>query len=133
LAKALKGLEPATTDYSTAPYVEAFNWSTVLETLKTSIEAERGFHWEEQFFYIVVFRSQIRPAIDSGYLGARDQASHAEATESGGLLKYWFGYPDKNKRNLATCLLLPILKHHIDQLTTCKAFGEKRVMQVLGA
>lgn len=30
--------------------------------------------------------------------------SHAEATQSGGLLKYWFGVPDTEGRNLATCV-----------------------------
>jgi len=32
-----------------------------------------------------------------------DEGSHAEATKSGGLLKYWFGMPDEDGRNLATC------------------------------
>jgi len=33
-----------------------------------------------------------------------DKAAHAEAIKSGGLLKYWFGIPDENRRNLATCI-----------------------------
>jgi hypothetical protein len=32
-----------------------------------------------------------------------DYESHAEACESGGLLKYWFGKADGERRNLATC------------------------------
>jgi hypothetical protein len=37
-----------------------------------------------------------------------DYESHREACESGGLLKYWFGGPSEERRNLATCKHLDI-------------------------
>lgn len=55
-------------------------------------------------FYIVVFRSRIPPTTVYADLGVLDKAAHAEATKSGGFLKYWFGSPDSEGRNLATCV-----------------------------
>jgi len=109
LATALTRLEPVGDNYATIPYVDGFNWSTVLTALQSSVENVREFNWEEQSFYIVVFRSQLRPDIDRSHLGQLDQAAHAEAMASGGFLKYWFGHPDANRRNLATCMFRPIL------------------------
>ena len=103
LAAALTVLKVIRPDYATAPYISAFNWSEVLERLKLSLKINTGYQWQEQFFYIVVFRSQIPPSTDRSHLGSLDEAAHAEAMKSGGLLKYWFGVPDENGRNLATC------------------------------
>ena len=97
----LKAIRP---DYATASYTSAFNWSEVLECLKSLLKANVGYQWKEQFFYIVVFRSQIPPSTDRSHLLSLDELSHAEAMQSGGLLKYWFGVPDENGRNLATCM-----------------------------
>ena len=102
LAKALTALQSVREDYATAPYHQSFNWDGVIERLKSLLELS-GHQWTHQHFYIVVFRSQIPPTTDRTHLGELDQRSHAEATESGGLLKYWFGLPDKNGRTLATC------------------------------
>ena len=103
LSTALTVLKAVRPDYATAPYISAFNWSEVLERLKLSLKANAGYQWKEQFFYIVVFRSQIPPSTDRSHLDSLDEAAHAEAMKSGGLLKYWFGEPDENGRNLATC------------------------------
>jgi len=103
LAKALNKLICLRKDYATAPYVESFNWSEIIDGLRKLVQ-EDGFAWKEQPFYIVVFRSRILPETDRADLGALDKAAHAEAMESGGLLKYWFGTPDENGRNLATCV-----------------------------
>jgi len=51
----------------------------------------------------VVFRSQVLASTDPTHLAVLDERSHAEAMNSGGLLKYWFGIPDGGHRNLATC------------------------------
>lgn len=59
---------------------------------------------------IVVFRSQVPPTTSRHALGELDQRSHAEAMKSGGLLKYWFGMPDADGRNLATCTLTFFLR-----------------------
>ena len=102
LAKALTVLEPVLDDYATALYIEAFNWGAVVKTLRDLVREQR-YAWKGLHFYLVVFRSQVPPTTDRKHLGKLDQDSHAEATESGGLLKYWFGLPDNNGRNLATC------------------------------
>ena len=86
LAKALVGLTCLRTDYATAPYVETFNWPEVVNSLK-NMASMSAFTWKEQFFYIVVFRSQIPPTTVYADLGVLDKAAHAEATESGGFLK----------------------------------------------
>ena len=103
LAKALTLFKQVRHDYATAPYAESFNWAHVIGFLRTLVEAECTYDWEQQSFYIIVFRSQLPPATDRTHLAKLDRLSHAEAMESGGLLKYWFGVPDANGRNLATC------------------------------
>lgn len=103
LAKALVGLKCLRDDYATAPYVEIFNWTEVIDSLR-KLAAASNFSWKERGFYIVVFRSRIPPTTAYSDLGVLDKAAHAEATKSGGFLKYWFGSPDQNGRNLATCV-----------------------------
>lgn len=104
IANALTVLQAVREDYATAPYHQSFNWDAVIGRLKSLIELS-NYQWKRQHFYIVVFRSQIPPTTDRVYLGGLDQQSHAEATKSGGLLKYWFGVPDEKGKNLATCTL----------------------------
>lgn len=118
LAWALRGLRSVREDYATAPYVDIFNWTEVIATLRQLV-AEKRQTWIEQTFYIVVFRSQIPPTTDYTHLGVLDKEAHAEAMKSGGFLKsvhtslynvgidvnrYWFGSPDCFGRNLATCV-----------------------------
>ena len=102
LAKALRVLQPTSESYATTPYKNAFNWPLVIDNLRLLARASRA-EWVEQSFYIVVFRSQVPPTTDRAHLAELDRISHIEATKSGGLLKYWFGVPDANGRNLATC------------------------------
>ena len=64
---------------------------------------QEDHQWPHQSFYIVVFRSRIPPTTSRLQLGELDERAHAEAMQSGGLLKYWFGVPDGEGRNLATC------------------------------
>ena len=87
LAKALTRLKCLRPDYATAPYVDIFNWDEVVEIVRESA-LEIGFKWNETSFYIVAFRSQIPPTTVYEDLGALDKAAHAEATASGGFLKY---------------------------------------------
>ena len=105
LAKALTSFEQVRHDYATAPYAESFNWAHVIEVLRALVDKECAYSWEQQSFYIIVFRSRLPPATDRTHLANLDRLSHAGATQSGGLLKYWFGVPDVNGRNLATCKL----------------------------
>ncbi|KAI9814396.1 MAG: hypothetical protein M1827_003252 [Pycnora praestabilis] len=103
LARALTVMKPVRKDYATAPYVQTFNWDAVVHMTKDIADSE-SYEWKAQSFYVVVFRSQVPPATDRFHLGELDEKAHEEAMESGGLLKYWFGVPDSNGRNLATCV-----------------------------
>ena len=105
LAHALTTLQALAPNYATAPYISAFNWPAVIHTLR-SLANSQAYTWEHQHFYIVVFRSRIPSTTNRIHLGELDQRAHAEATKSGGLLKYWFGVPDAEGRNMATCKLL---------------------------
>ncbi|KAK7420111.1 hypothetical protein QQX98_002974 [Neonectria punicea] len=103
LARGLTRLQVLREDYATAPYVESFNWPEVISEVKRlAKESDKGF--KETSFYIVAFRSQIKTSTEYADLGRLDQAAHAEAVASGGFLKYWFGEPDSDLRNLATCI-----------------------------
>ncbi|KAG5933024.1 hypothetical protein E4U53_001122 [Claviceps sorghi] len=103
LARALSRLRAVREDYATASYKESFNWPEVFHELR-QIVANSGKEFKETSFYVVAFRSQIKPSTDYSHLGDLDKAAHAEAIASGGFLKYWFGSPDNELRNLATCL-----------------------------
>lgn len=104
LTLALTHLKPTTSSYATTPYRDALNWPTVFENLK-SISASHNHTWTSTTFYVVEFRSQLKANIDRELLFHLDKESHREATESGGLLKYWYGSTgdDVDGKNLATC------------------------------
>lgn len=107
-AKALTHLKPTRPDYATANYVDSLNFDEVLASLRNLIKVEqthgdRTFQWKRWSFYVVVFRSVLKPDIDNDRLYLLDAKSHQEATESGGLLKYWFGKCSDERKNLATC------------------------------
>ncbi|KAI9737973.1 MAG: hypothetical protein M1834_009343 [Cirrosporium novae-zelandiae] len=102
LAKALTALKPIRPDYATASYESSFNWEEVFSTLAQLASTEQ-YAWQEQIFYVVIFRSRLKPTIDLSRLMELDSKSHEEATISGGLLKYWFGNVDDENQNLATC------------------------------
>lgn len=107
LARALTYMEPTTPAYATTPYHKAFNWPSVMTQLRTYIESEypsSTYTFPETSYYVIVFRSQVLVKTDRVHLGLLDEEAHKEAVESGGLLKYWFGTPDADSRNLATCL-----------------------------
>ncbi|PVH74750.1 hypothetical protein DL98DRAFT_519082 [Cadophora sp. DSE1049] len=103
LAKALVDLKFIRDDHRTAPYVDSFNWPEVIDSVRKLAQAS-DFKWKTTDFYIVVFRSRIPPTTVYADLGLLDKAAHAEATESGGFLKYIFSCPDADGRNLATCV-----------------------------
>lgn len=86
LSQALLELKAVRNDYSTAPYGESFNWKDVIQRVR-ELAAERGHGFKETSWYIVAFRSQIKPTTAYPDLGALDKAAHAEAMASGGFLK----------------------------------------------
>lgn len=102
LALALTQLTAATTDYALVKYEDAFDWTRLMSTLK-SLATSEGYTWTRQEFYVVEFRSKLYQDIDRDLLFKLDKESHAEATQAGGLLKYWYGVPNHERRNLATC------------------------------
>ncbi|KAI3331594.1 hypothetical protein HD806DRAFT_165031 [Xylariaceae sp. AK1471] len=103
LAQALVHLKCLRPDYATAPYIDIFNWGEVMEQVKR-LAQQKEHTWKDSSFFVVAFRSQIPPTTVYEDLGVLDKAAHAEATASGGFLKYWFGSPDKEGKNLATCV-----------------------------
>ncbi|KAJ2969520.1 hypothetical protein NQ176_g8618 [Zarea fungicola] len=103
LAKALSILDATRDDYAIAPYTESFNWTDVQARLKTLVRIY-GQEYKDSSFYIVAFRSQIKPSTEYSHLGDLDKPAHREAIESGGFLRYWFGELDSDLRNLATCV-----------------------------
>jgi hypothetical protein len=102
MALALSSLSPARPDYATAAYQQAFDWDQVVAFLAT-LAREQRITWKKQSFYVVEFRSKLKENIDNDRLYLLDKQSHMEATASGGLLKYWYGIPDSDRYNLATC------------------------------
>ncbi|CAK7215923.1 hypothetical protein SBRCBS47491_002653 [Sporothrix bragantina] len=106
LARALTVFDKVRDDYATAPYIESFNFSAVIDELRRlRSQSETPLApWDRRDYFVVAFRSQIPPTTDYGDLSSLDKAAHREATDSGGLLRYWFHLPDANGRNLATCL-----------------------------
>ncbi|KAL2872086.1 uncharacterized protein BJX67DRAFT_376930 [Aspergillus lucknowensis] len=103
LALALTILAPIRTDYATAPYLESFNWPAVFAKVHELARAEEH-RWTRQSFYVVAFRSILRADANGDRLHLLDERSHAEAVQSGGLLKYWFGVKNERRENLATCV-----------------------------
>lgn len=87
LAKALSTLDATREDYAIASYNESFNWEDVIARLR-SLVSVYGQRYQDATFYIVAFRSQIKPSTDYSHLGELDKAAHLEAVESGGFLKY---------------------------------------------
>ncbi|KAL8866891.1 MAG: hypothetical protein Q9174_006016, partial [Haloplaca sp. 1 TL-2023] len=125
LARALSLLSPTTTAYATVPYASAFNWDAVFYWLAAAAKAD-SFAWKEQDFYIVIFRSQVPASTDRSHLAALDKRAHAEAMQgTNGLLKYWFGVPDSDGRNLATC----IWRHRADASVGSSGDGHKAAMR----
>lgn len=102
LSLALTRLAPTRTDYATASYEESFNWDDIRTTIGLLSDAARH-QWRQKEYHVVIFRSKLRKDFDAPLLWDLDRESHREATESGGLLKYWFGSTDSDNRNLATC------------------------------
>lgn len=86
LARALAVMHATREDYATAPYVESFNWEEIITELRRLV-AESGNGFKETSFYVVAFRSQIKPSTDYSHLGELDKYAHAEAVASGGFLK----------------------------------------------
>lgn len=102
LAIALTKLKLRTSKYAIVRYEDALDLDELLKELQKLVK-EADVAWKHQDFYVVEFRSQLKQNINSMLLFKLDKESHREANISGGLLKYWFGEADTDRRNLATC------------------------------
>lgn len=99
-------------DYAVGKYQESFPF----EHLTKLLPADVTLHcvaFRSRLFDHVNMSSQMRQQLSD-----LDEASHSEANKSGGLLKYWFGIPDAQGNNLATCVWLT--KGHADRATVHK-------------
>ena len=102
MAIALQELSAARDDYAVCSYSEAFWWDRVVERIR-HFSRQTSLNWVRREYYVVEFRSKVKEDINVELLYRLDKESHAEAMQSGGLLKYWYGKPDESRRNLATC------------------------------
>lgn len=101
-ALALSHLRLATPDYAVVRYEDVFDFDALMSKLR-SLANQAGVQWMRQDFYVVEFRSKLKHEYDGDRLAYLDKESHKEAVASGGLLKYWFGVPNVDQQNLATC------------------------------
>jgi hypothetical protein len=85
-------LVPVRAGYQTAPVLEAFNWSYTL----SDIESGR--------WYLIVFRSLRYPDVDNDVLTHYDDIAFSEAMRAGGLLRYYKGAMDRERRCLSLCV-----------------------------
>lgn len=122
-ALALMSLRNLGDHYRQSSYETALNWAEVKVKLQALAE-DAGIVWKAQNFYVVEFRSTLKENIDVPLLYRLDKQSHQEAAESGGLLKYWYGTPDSERRNLATCECLCWVRQ--TPLTSIQACGGTR-------
>ncbi|MDT4947170.1 MAG: hypothetical protein QOH14_3903 [Pseudonocardiales bacterium] len=89
---ALAGLMPTAEAYARLPLADAFNWSDCEAAI------ERG-EW-----YMVAFRSTIRPDADTERLREYDDFAHVEASGSPGFVHYYKGPLAGDGTCLSFCL-----------------------------
>jgi hypothetical protein len=98
----LTHLNVARDEYATCRYEDTFDWTALLAALNT-LAKQLGRRWKRREYYIVEFRSKLKERSNVDLLYKLDKESHSEANQSGGLLKYWYGSPDSERRKLVTC------------------------------
>ena len=95
-------------NYAFDEYEDIFN----LEEIRALVEQyslQINYRFPGITAYVIAFCSSLKDEVRKSAtcrkeLADIDTHAHAEANESGGLLKYWFGVPeDLHGRNLATC------------------------------
>lgn len=89
---ALAGLMPTAETYARLPLADAFTWSDCEATIEPG-------EW-----YLVAFRSTIRPDADTDRLREYDDFAHAEASESPGFVHYYKGPLESDGSCLSFCL-----------------------------
>ncbi|KAK6461223.1 hypothetical protein DFJ63DRAFT_218971 [Scheffersomyces coipomensis] len=105
---ALQSFHPIIPNYAFETYYESFNIEQIVE-LSKQYSKDLDYTFPKTEIYVIAFRSILHEPVQTSiekrqFLGKIDKESHLEATESGGLIKYWFGTPDDSTgQNLATC------------------------------
>jgi hypothetical protein len=89
---ALDGLRPIREDYAIAPILESFNWAECLGSVE-------GADW-----YMVAFRSVRNQHADDRLLYELDARAHEEAISHTGLVHYFGGELDAERRCLSFCV-----------------------------
>lgn len=88
----LDGLRPIREDYAVAPLLESFNWSECLASVESA-------DW-----YLVAFRSVRNRNADDRLLYELDGRAHEEAISHTGLVHYFGGELDAERRCLSFCV-----------------------------
>jgi hypothetical protein len=88
----LEDLRPIREDYATAPILESFNWAESLASVD-------GADW-----YMVAFRSVRNQHADDRLLYELDARAHEEAISHTGLVHYFGGELDAERRCLSFCV-----------------------------
>jgi len=96
---------------SPASFVEACQQIFPIHPLYANLPIEQGFNWDpclqyEAFdsLYLVVFRSVRRASADLDLLREFDDRAYSEASNSGGLLRYFKGEMNEQRECLSFCL-----------------------------
>jgi hypothetical protein len=89
--RVLDGLRPLRADYAVAPILQSFNWAECLR----SVDAD---------WYLVAFRSIRSEGADDRLLYELDGLAHEEAIAHTGLLHYFGGELDAERRCLSFCV-----------------------------
>jgi hypothetical protein len=90
--RALDGLRPTREDYAVAPILESFNWAECLGSV------------EQADWYMVAFRSVRSVDADDRLLYELDALAHEEAIAHSGLLHYFGGQLDAERRCVSFCV-----------------------------
>ena len=90
--QALDDLRPIREDYAIAPILESFNWAECLGSVE-------GADW-----YMVAFRSVRNGDADDRLLYELDARAHEEAISHTGLVHYFGGELDAERRCLSFCV-----------------------------
>jgi hypothetical protein len=88
----LEGLRPTREDYAVAPLLESFNWAECLASV------------EDANWYVVAFRSVRSGDADDQLLYELDARAHEEAIAHEGLLHYFSGELDADRRCVSFCV-----------------------------
>jgi hypothetical protein len=88
----LSGLRATRDDYAVAPIIDSFNWPECLRAV------------DRADWYIVAFRSRRAPGADDALLTELDERAHDEAIAHTGLIHYFAGELDAERRCLSFCV-----------------------------